>query len=170
MLKILSVAALLLLPLPAAAEEVLIAGRIQKIILEPNGSDACPKPCPAMATTLPDGSTRICLQLGGGTCESVELKVERDYLGGRPEGSTWTERHRAGEFGQTFSTYGGLIVVYQNGARPSWTPAMQRDGQILVHPERFIGLGRAAKPEWFGADATGMVPVEQALDQLRVRR
>ena len=108
--------------------------------------------------------------MGGGTCESVELKVVRDYLGARPEGDTWTERHRVGEFGAVFTHYGGLIVVYQNGGRPSWTPAVERDGQIYVHPKRFIGLGKVATHDWFRDDTADMLPVEQVTDQLRTGR
>lgn len=170
MSKFLPIAMMLALAAPAGAEEVLVAGRIQKIILEPGGSDACPKLCPAPAISMPDGRTQVCVVLGGETCESVELKVERDYLGRRPKDSIWTGRHRVGEFGPVFSAYGGLIVVYQAGGRPRWTPAVERDGQIFVHPDRFTLLGKAARPEWFGEDMTGMVPVEQAIERMRARR
>ena len=144
---------------PCAAEE-LLAGRVQKVIQQPSGADSCPPPCPLEPETSPDGSRRICISNGGG-CEAMELKVERDFLGRREAGSIWSVRKRVGEWGSAFPVTSQLIVVHDDGTRLRWTPAVMRDGQVLVHPDRFVIVLREVKSEWFGSDTTGMVPVEQ---------
>lgn len=166
MLRIGCVAALAVaLATPCAAEE-LLAGRVQKVIQQPSGADGCPPPCPLEPETSADGVRRVCVSNGGG-CEAMELKVERDFLGRREAGSAWSVAQRVGEWGSAFPVTSQLIVVYHDGARLRWTPAVLRDGQVLVHPERFVTVLRAAKNEWFGRDTTGMVPVEQAVARLR---
>lgn len=162
-------AALALLLAPACAAEELLAGRVQKVIQQPGGADACPAPCPAEPEKLPDGRVRVCISNGGG-CEAMELKVERDFLGRREPGSAWTVSQRVGEWGPAFPVTSQLIVVYQDGERLRWTPAVMRGGEVLVHPDRFTMVLGAAKREWFGRDTSGMVPVEQVLGQLRSRR
>jgi len=169
MLRMGWVAALALLLAPACGAEELIAGRVQKLVQQPSGADTCPPPCPLAPERPPDGRTRICVSNGGG-CEAMELKVERDFLGKREPGSNWTIEKRLGEWGPAFPVTSQLIVVYQDDVRLRWTPAVMRDGEVLVHPDRFIGVLAAAKREWFGRDTTGMVPVEQVLDRLRSQR
>jgi len=144
---------------PCAAEE-LLAGRVQKVTQQPSGADGCPPPCPIEPETSTDGSRRICISNGGG-CEAMELKVERDFLGRRETGSAWSVSKRVGEWGSAFPVTSQLIVVHDDGTRLRWTPAIMRDGQVLVHPDRFVTVLRAVKAEWFGSDTTGMVPVEQ---------
>ena len=166
MLKIGCAAVLALtLAAPCAAEE-LLAGRVHKIIQQPSGADGCPAPCPVGPDTSPDGTHRICISNGGG-CETMELKVDRDFLGRREPGSAWSIGKRVGEWGSAMPITSQLIVVYDDGKRLHWTPAVARDGQVLVHPERFVTLRRAVKYEWFGSDTTGMVPVEQIIERLR---
>ncbi|MCA1855130.1 hypothetical protein LE190_04180 [Massilia oculi] len=150
---------------PAHAAEELLAGRVQKVIQQPSGADGCPPPC-GPAETLPDGRVRICASNAGG-CEAMELKVERDFLGGRAKGSAWHVGKRVGEWGPAFPVTGQPIVVYDDGTRLRWTPAVLRDGQVLVHPERFVSTLQAVQRAWFGDDASGMVPVEQVLPRLR---
>ncbi|MCD2518595.1 hypothetical protein LQ564_20055 [Massilia sp. G4R7] len=166
MLRIGSAAVLsLALAGPCAAEE-LLAGRVQKVIQQPSGADGCPPPCPVEPETLPDGSRRICVSNGGG-CEAMELKVERDFLGRRQPGSAWSVSKRVGEWGSALPVTSQLIVVHDDGTRLRWTPAVMRDGQVLVHPDRFVSFLLAVKREWFGTDTTGMVPVEQVVERLR---
>jgi len=149
MLRIGCAAALALaLTAPCAAEELLF-GRVQKVIQQPSGADGCPEPCPIE----PVGSRTVCISNGGG-CEAMELKVERDFLGRRAPGSVWSVSKRVGEWGTAFPVTVQPIVVHH-------------DGQVLVHPDRFVGVLRAAKSEWFGNDTAGMVPVEQVVERLR---
>jgi len=135
----------------ALAAEELLAGRVQKVNQQPSG---------------PDGRVRICVSNAGG-CEAMELKVERDFLGGRAKGSAWHVAKRVGEWGPAFPVTGQPIVVYDDGTRLRWTPAVLRDGQVLVHPERFVGTLQAVQRAWFGDDTSGMVQVEQVLPRLR---
>jgi len=166
MLKIGCAAALALaLASPCSAEE-LLAGWVQKVIQQPSGADACPPPCPVGEEKLPDGRVRICVSNGGG-CEALELKVERDFLGRREPGSAWSVGRRVGEWGPAFPVTSQLIVVYQDGDRLRWTPAVMRDGEVLVHPERFTNVLRAVQRDWFGQNTTGMVPVGQVIERLR---
>lgn len=155
----------LALAAPCSAEE-LLAGWVQKVIQQPSGADACPPPCPVEPEKLPDVRVRVCVSNAGG-CEAMELKVERDFLGRRAAGGSWSVGRRVGEWGPAFPVTSQLIVVYQDGERLRWTPAIMRDGEVLVHPERFTNVLRAVRHDWFGRDATGMVPVEQLIARLR---
>lgn len=163
------VLALGLVAVPACAAEELIAGRIQKVIQQPSGADACPRPCPVEPEKSADGRHRVCVSNAGG-CETMEIKVERDLLGRRESGSVWTVSRRVGEWGPAFPVTSELIVVHEDNGRLRWTPAVLRDGQVLVHPQRYVSVVRAVKREWFGADTAAMVPVEQVLEQLRSGR
>lgn len=168
MLKTVSVAALALtVAQPCAADELLVV-RVQKVIQQPSGADTCPPPCPVETEQHPGRPMRVCVSNGGG-CEAMEAKVERDFLGRREPGSAWSVSQRVGEWGAVFPVTSQLIVVYQDGPRLRWTPAVLREGDVLVHPERFVANLLPVKREWFGDDATGMVPVEQAIAQLRSR-
>ena len=165
MLRMLTVAVLGLAVAPACGAEELVAVRVQKVIEQPSGADGCPPPC-RPEEKLPDGSIRICISNGGG-CETIEMKVEHDFLGSREPGSAWTISKRVGEWGPAFPVTSNLIVVYRDALQVRWAPAVLRDGQVLVHPERFVSVLRYAKSEWFGRDTAGMVPVEQVIDRLR---
>jgi hypothetical protein len=166
MLRIGCALALALIALPASAQEELLVGRIQKVIQQPSGADECPAPCPAEPEQGPGGLQRVCVSNAGG-CEAMELKVERDFLGRRAPGSTWTVSRRVGEWGPAFPATSPPSVVSRDGTRVRWTPAVQRGGEVLVHPDRFVSVLMAVKRAWFGGDTAGMVPVEQALARLR---
>lgn len=168
MLGMLTVTVLGLALGPAYGAEELVAVRVQKVIQQPSGADGCPPPCPP-EEKLPDGRIRICFSNGGG-CETMEMKVERDFLGRREPGSAWTLSRRVGEWGPAFPVASQMIVVYQDDLQVRWTPAVLRDGEVLVHPDRFASAVQHARREWFGRDTTGMVPVEQVIERLRARR
>lgn len=152
-------AALILVCASASAQQALVAGTIQKVSYQPRGADDCPDPCPRMEARLADGSTRICISNGGG-CESIELKVERDFYGTSPRGSLRRFEKRIGEFGPTFPVTSRLIVIRQDGERLHWTPAVLRDGRVHVVPDSFNSLARQASIDWIRDDHPALAPLD----------
>ena len=123
----------------ASAQELLITGQVQRVILQPSGTSDCPAPCPALATMHPDGSQTICISNGGG-CQSMEVKVDRVYRG------TTTEpirqfKSRIGEWGPSFPVTDKQIVVSEEAGQVSWSLVTLKDGKIHIDPTRLRSIG-----------------------------
>jgi hypothetical protein len=43
----------------ASAQDVLLAGHVRRVVLQPAGTENCPPACPAIATKHPDGTTTV---------------------------------------------------------------------------------------------------------------
>ena len=117
----------------AAAQDVVLTGRVQRVILQPSGTEDCPRPCPVVAPVV-NGMQRVCISNQGG-CQTMEIKVDKVYRG-EAAGPTRQFRSRIGEWGPTFPVTEKPIVVSEAGGKVFWSIATLRDGKIFVDPRR----------------------------------
>lgn len=121
------------------AQDVLLIGRVQRVILQPSGTENCPPPCPAKANVRPDGTQTVCVSNQGG-CETMEVKVDHIYRGVAGAGA----RHfksRIGEFGPSFPVTEKPILVSEEAGKVSWSPVIEKDGRIFIDPKRLRSIG-----------------------------
>jgi hypothetical protein len=123
---------------PVSAQDVLLLGEVQRVILQPSGTADCPPPCPP-DTLYPDGSRRICISNGGG-CQTMDVKIERVYRG-NAKGETRRFKSRIGEWGPSFPVSEKRIVVSEEAGQVSWSPAIEQDGKIFIDPGRLRSIG-----------------------------
>lgn len=117
----------------ASAEDVLLTGRVQRVILQPSGTEGCPPPCPVTKPHA-NGSQAVCISNAGG-CQMMDVKIDRVYRGVAP-GETRRFKSRIGEWGPSFPVTESQIVVSEEGGVVLWSPAIERDGKILIDPKR----------------------------------
>lgn len=123
----------------ASAQDVLLTGHVQRVILQPSGAADCPPPCPVVASVRPDGTTTICVSNQGG-CETMEVKVDHVYRG-EAGGQTRQFKSRIGEWGPRVPVTGQQIVVSEEGGKVFWSHATKRDGRIFIDPKRLRSVG-----------------------------
>jgi hypothetical protein len=123
---------------PVSAQDVLLLGEVQRVILQPSGTADCPPPCPP-DTLYPDGSRRICISNGGG-CQTMDVKIERVYRG-NAKVETRRFKSRIGEWGPSFPVHEKRIVVSEEAGEVSWSPAIEQDGKIFIDPRRLRSIG-----------------------------
>jgi len=149
----------------ASAQDVLLAGHVQRVILQPSGSENCPRPCPAVAPLQPNGSRTVCVYNGGG-CETLEVKVDQVYRG-EAGGGTRQFKSRIGEWGPKFPVTEQQIVVSEEAGLVSWSPVTERDGRLFIDPKRLRSI--AGVP----TSATGsgdLVALDDLLARIGARR
>ncbi|QYG01215.1 MULTISPECIES: hypothetical protein [Massilia] len=122
----------------ASAQDVLLTGHVQRVILQPSGTEGCPPPCPVVERR-PDGSQTVCISNASG-CQMMDVKIDRVYRG-VASGETRRFRSRIGEWGPSFPVTEKRIVVNEEGGSVSWSPAIERDGKILIDPTRLRRIG-----------------------------
>ncbi|KAB8041540.1 hypothetical protein [Janthinobacterium aquaticum] len=123
----------------ASAQDVLLAGHVQKVILQPLGTENCPPACPAPDTSRADGTQTVCLSNMGG-CQTMEVTVDRVYRGADP-GKTRLFWSRFGEWGPSFPVTAKQIVVSEENGDVSWSPITEKDGKIFIDPKRLRKIG-----------------------------
>lgn len=123
---------------PVSAQDVILLGEVQRVIVQPSGTADCPPPCPP-DTLYPDGSRRICISNGGG-CQTMDVKIERGYRG-NARGETRRFKSRVGEWGPTFPVNEKRIVVSEEAGKVSWSPAIDQGGKIFIDPGRLRSIG-----------------------------
>jgi hypothetical protein len=121
-----------------SAQDVVLLGEVQRVILQPSGTVDCPPPCPP-DTLYPDGSRRICISNGGG-CQTMDAKIERVYRGDA-KGETRRFKSRIGEWGPTFPVNEKRIVVSEEAGKVAWSPAIEQHGKIFIDPGRLRSIG-----------------------------
>ena len=121
-----------------SAQDVLLLGEVQRVVLQPSGTADCPPPCPP-DTLYPDGSKRICISNGGG-CQTMDVKIERVYRGDA-KGETRRFKSRIGEWGPSFPVHEKRIVVSEQAGEVSWSPAIEQDGKIFIDSRRLRRIG-----------------------------
>lgn len=84
----------------ASAQDGLFAGHVQRVILQPSGTEDCPRPCPVEGTLRADGLRTVCISNSGG-CQTMDVKVDQVYLGEAGDG-TRRVQSRIGEWGPDF--------------------------------------------------------------------
>ncbi len=123
----------------ASAQDLVLTGHVQKVVLEPRGTENCPRLCPANAAVNSSGLQTVCISNDGG-CQTLEVKVTQVYRGA-DQGDTRQFRKRIGEWGPTFPLTEALIVVTETAGHVDWSPAVERDGRIFVEPKRLGSFG-----------------------------
>jgi hypothetical protein len=119
--------------LSAYAGDVLLAGHVQRVILQPSDTGDCPSPCAAEFAGQPNAAQRVCVSNGGG-CQTMEVKVDQVYRG--QAGRTRTFTARIGEWGPSFPLTRQRIVVGEDRGEVSWSFATDRDGRVFIDPKR----------------------------------
>jgi hypothetical protein len=128
----------------ATAQDVLLAGHVQRVILQPAGTENCPKLCPVMSTKHPDGTTTICISNQGG-CETMDVKVDQVYAGQADGVRQFKER--VGEFGPHFATTSEQVIVSQERNVVHVAAIFEQDGKQFIDPKRlwkFNGLAASS--------------------------
>lgn len=131
--------ALFIISSVASAQDVLLAGHVQKVILQALGTDNCPSACPAPDTGRADGRQTVCISNMGG-CQTMEVKVDRVYRGADP-GTTRQFRSRIGEWGPSLLVTKEQIVVSEEHGNVPWSPVTEKDGKIFIDPKRLRKIG-----------------------------
>jgi hypothetical protein len=149
----------------ASAQDVLLIGHVQQLILQPSGTEHCPPPCPATATIQAKGMQTVCVSNDGG-CQTMEVKVDHVYRG-EAGGPTRRFQSRIGEWGPSFPVTEKQIVVSEEAGRVYWSPATVRDGRIFIDPKRLRSVSGAS------TSTTGdgeLVALDDVLAQTRATR
>jgi len=132
-------AALLVVCSTVSAQDVVLIGHVQRVILQPSGTENCPPPCPVTSRTHADGSQTVCISNSGG-CQMMEVKVARVYRGVVQE-QIRQFKSRIGEWGPSFPVTDKLIVVSEEAGRVHWSIATELEGKIFFDPKRLSSLG-----------------------------
>jgi hypothetical protein len=118
----------------ASAQEVWLTGHVQKVILQPSGTENCPPVCPVNPPVNPNGLQTVCITNLGG-CETMEVKVDHVYRGAVQEG-TRQFTARIGEWGPNFPATGQQILVSEVAGSMSWWFVREREGKLYVERKR----------------------------------
>ena len=105
-----------LLVSPCLAEEFVAVGRLEQVVLLPEGTDRCPAACPLPDTT---GGT-VCISNSCGCGEAV-VRIERVLLG--PNQPTSVVKYRLGEWCETeFSLANPMVLLrISDDHSPQWS-------------------------------------------------
>jgi len=122
----------------ASAQDGLFAGHVQRVILQPSGTENCPQPCPAEAPLQPNGLRTVCISNAGG-CQTMDVKVDRVYLGEAGD-ETRRFKSRIGEWGPSYPVTEEQIIVSVEAGSVSWSFATVKDGRIFIDPKRLRSI------------------------------
>lgn len=159
MMKLLPLAVLsLTLSAPAVATELLFAGQVQQLTLQPSGVGDCPPMCPTDAGPDKNGVRHVCVSNAGG-CQIADIKVVTDYLASS-ETPLQSFKSRTGEWGQlNFPVSEKLILVHAVDGVATWAPLTIRDGKTYFKAADMREINRVPVRS-LARDDDGLVPVE----------
>jgi hypothetical protein len=123
----------------ASADDVLMTAYVQQVILQPRGSAQCPELCPEAAPGNPDAPKRVCVGNDGG-CQIIDVKVQQVYRG-QAAGPMRRFASRIGEWGPNYPLSSRLIAISEDRGNVYWSPITERDGRILIDPQRLRFIG-----------------------------
>lgn len=149
----------------ASAQDIVLAGHVQRVILQPSGTKDCPPSCPAVVTVNPDSTQTVCISNGGG-CQTMEVEVDHVYRGEATE-RIRVFKTRIGEWGPSFPVTEKQIVVSEHAGHVFWSVATLRGGRIFVDPKRLRSVGGV--PIAAAADGD-LVSLDDVLAPSSVRR
>lgn len=146
---------------PAAAQEALVIGRVERITLQPLKSPGCPDPCAA------NGATRVCITNAGG-CEETAFQIDQVLLGDDAPGPK-TYRAPIGEWGGhrlPVSAHPILVHVVAGGIH--WSDLTEHDGKRYFSAAAFKRdtIGGVAVAS-LAPDNNGEVPLDALVAQVR---
>lgn len=70
----------------------------------------------------------------------MDVKIEHVYRG-VASGETRRFRSHIGEWGPSFPVTQKRVVVNEEAGAVFWSPAIERDGKILIDPQRLRSIG-----------------------------
>lgn len=117
----------------ASAQNALITGHVQRVVLLPDGAETCPPVCPTPAPIGRNGVQTVCITNQGG-CQIMEVKVDHDYRGAS-QGQIKEFRSRIGEWGPSFPVTNKQILVMEHAGHASWFPITEVDGKSFIDPK-----------------------------------
>ncbi|WP_296946368.1 hypothetical protein [uncultured Massilia sp.] len=156
--------------LQAQAQESLLVGRVERIVLLPAGTQECPPACPPGQPAGADGARSVCVSNAGG-CQRTAFQVERVLLGpGQPGPRDFSGR--LGEWGrQDFPVIHDPILVHVEDGRVRWSRIVERGGQAWFEAAPLEGEVIAGIPvASLAPDADGQVPLARLLERVGARR
>ncbi|MFZ4876786.1 hypothetical protein ACL9RI_17030 [Janthinobacterium sp. Mn2066] len=159
-MKLLSLATLsLALAAPAGATELLFAGQVQQLTLQPSGVGDCPPMCPADTGPDKNGVSHVCVSNAGG-CQTATVKVVTDYLA-TSETPLLSFKSRTGEWGKlNFPVKEELILVHAVDGVATWAPLLMRDGKAYFKAADMREINRVPVHA-LAKDGDGLVPLDQ---------
>lgn len=140
----------------ASAQDVLLTAHVQRVILQPSGTENCPPACPATAQA--GGVQTVCVSNTGG-CQTMEVRVDHVYRGD-DAGPTRQFTSRIGEWGPSFPVTEKQILVSEEGGNVHWSPVTEKDGKLFIDPKRLPRTG--AVPASDGG-AGGLVALDEVI-------
>lgn len=147
-----------------SAQDLMLLGQVQRLTLEPVGTEHCRALCPALIAERPDGSRTLCFSRNA-PCETMELKVDQVLVG--EAGAMRQFKTRGGEFGPFFHAVSVPVLVTEEANGVHWAPVIERDGKRFIDPRRLWKFrGVAASSPGDGE----LVELDEVLARLGVRR
>jgi len=147
----------------ASAEELLISGHVESILLLRSGSEHCPSL--AGPHNNADGSQYVSISNDGG-CQQATIHVSRTLLG-KPQPQTITIATRIGEWGQpSLPLQASDILIDADAGAVRWSALEQKNGAVFFEAKPFKSIGGvtiASLPH----DDDGLIPLAILVDQLK---
>lgn len=147
----------------ASAEELLISGRVESILLLRSGSEHCPDLSSPHKNA--DGSQRVTISNDGG-CQQATIRVSQTLLG-KPQPQTITIATRIGEFGQpSLPLQASDILIDADAGAVHWSELEQKNGATFFASKPFKSIGGvtiASLPH----DEDGLIPLATLVDKLK---
>ena len=147
----------------ASAQELLISGHVESILLLPSGSANCPNL--SGSTKAAAASQHIALSNDGG-CQQATIHVSRTLLG-KPQPQTITIATRIGEWGQpSLPLQASDILIDADAGAVRWSALEQKNGAVFFEAKPFKSIGGvtiASLPH----DDDGLIPLAILVDQLK---
>lgn len=122
---------------PCSADEFVAVGRLEQVVLLPEGTDRCPAACPPDTT----GST-VCISNSCGCGEAV-IRIDRVLVGAnRP---TSVVKYRLGEWCETEFSLVNLLILLRisDDHAPQWTEllTLEDSGDLGFERSAFTSIG-----------------------------
>jgi len=157
------VAALIGMHTLAPADELLVSGRVESILLLPSGSEHCPNLSGSSKNA--DGSQQVSISNAGG-CQQATIKVSHTLLG-KPQPATITIATRLGEWGRpSLPLQAGDILIYADAGTLRWSELAQKNGVAFFESKPFKTVG-GVQIATLPHDGDGDIPLASLVDQLK---
>ena len=148
------VAALIGMHTLAPADELLVSGRVESILLLPSGS-----------SKNADGSQQVSISNAGG-CQQATIKVSHTLLG-KPQPATIIIATRLGEWGRpSLPLQAGDILIHADAGTLRWSELAQKNGVAFFESKPFKTVG-GVQIATLPHDGDGDIPLASLVDQLK---
>jgi len=147
----------------AAADELLVSGHVESILLLPSGSEHCPNLSGSSKNA--DGAQRVVISNDGG-CQQATIKVSHTLLG-KPQPATIIIATRLGEWGRpSLPLQAGDILIHADAGTLRWSELAQKNGVAFFESKPFKTVG-GVQIATLPHDGDGDIPLASLVDQLK---